>query len=73
MENTYSVVHFINENSVEAVPKIWINDEKSQCAWPKSCTKPSRLIEKRVLPNDKEFIYFKVRVLSQGIGKYYFK
>ncbi|KAL5238410.1 hypothetical protein ACI65C_005820 [Semiaphis heraclei] len=66
MENTYSVVHFLGENTVEAVPKIWV--KQNRCAWPKSCTKPSRLIEKRIIPNDKEFTYFKIRELSQGIG-----
>lgn len=71
--NTYSIVHFIDEDTVEAIPSSWFNTKKNICAWPKSCTKPLRLIEKNVLPNNDDFTFFKARVLSHDIGINYSK
>lgn len=66
---TFSIVHFTVENSVEAVPKSWYNRKKGMCAWPKLNSNPTRLIEKQVVPNEKEFSFYKARVLSEGLGK----
>ena len=36
LETMYSIVHFINEGSVEVVPTIWLKTKngKSDCFWP---------------------------------------
>lgn len=66
---TYSVVHFFEDESVEAVPHIWVR--KDHCAWPiNTCkTLTSKYIACKHQPNDKEFAYFKARVLCKGLCK----
>jgi len=61
--NTYRVVHFLEENTVEAVLSTWFSSNKNACTWPKNCTNPLRLIGKNVKPNDDEFTFFKARML----------
>jgi len=31
----YSVVHFYDDNTVEAVPTFWFRKNNGTCAWPK--------------------------------------
>jgi len=66
--SNYSVVHFIKDNSVEAVPSIWVKD-KYNCAWPNNKLLTSKYITNRRIPNEVEFKYFKIRVLCKNIRK----
>lgn len=47
MNSTYSVVHFLDENSVEAVPSIWMKNNGT-CAWPNNHSTVFKYIEKNV-------------------------
>lgn len=64
----YSVVFFIKENTVDAVPSHWV--KKNLCAWPRKNIKKS--IKRKLQPNDVEFDYFPARVLKTHISNYYF-
>jgi len=44
----WNVVHFIQENSVEAVPSKWYNDKLKKCAWPKDKSKIKLLLKNNV-------------------------
>jgi len=70
MESFYSVVHFVNENTVEGVPSNWIKD--NTCAWPFNQKNTKKMIEQKYHPNNKEFTYFKIRMLCSGISKLYY-
>lgn len=67
MESLYSVVHFINENTVECVPSNWIKN--NTCAWPFNRRNASKMIEQKYQPNNKEFTFFKIRMLCSGISE----
>jgi len=66
---TYSIVDFFEDNSVEAVPTIWINKDEGTCAWSKQKSPISKLKGKKSTPNDIEYDYFKLRVVITNIGK----
>lgn len=66
----YSIVHFFDDNTVETVPGHWVNKKHGTCAWPKKNKTASRLIEKKSMPNEIEFVYLNSRELYKGIGKY---
>lgn len=66
---TYSIVHFLDDNTVETVPGHWIDVKHGTCAWPKKYKIASRLIEKKCIANEVEFNYLDCRVLHKGIGK----
>jgi hypothetical protein len=36
---TFSVVHFLSDNSVEVVPSTWVSGDQSNCFWPKKTPK----------------------------------
>lgn len=55
----WDVVNFLNDNTVEAVPSIWF--KKNKCAWPKDSKQTKKLIEKRQVPNENEFVYYPAR------------
>lgn len=63
--NTYSVVVFIDDNTIEAVPTSWIKNG-TMCSW--TITKKDsvlrKLIERKSLPNDVEFNQYKIKVLK---------
>lgn len=50
------VVNFIKDNSVEAVPNIWL--KQNVCAWPKDLKSVKKYIETCVKPNKHDFIFF---------------
>lgn len=64
--NTYSIVEFIDDNTIEAVPTVWVNAKKRKCAWP--TTKNSSLIKKLIefnsIPNSTDFKYYVAKVLK---------
>jgi hypothetical protein len=64
---TYSVVHFFEDESVEAVPHIWV--KKDYCAWPINKTQISKYIASKLQPNAKEFANLKARVLCKKLCK----
>lgn len=66
--STYSVVHFFNDNSVEAVPSYWIKE--NFCAWPKNKKCVSKYIQNKHKPNNIDFTHFKARELLKGISKF---
>lgn len=63
----WSIVHFVTENTVEAVPGHW--EVKGKCAWPKKKALAQKLIERRTKPNEIDFNFFNVRVLCHTKGK----
>lgn len=69
--NTWIVVYFYKDNSVEAVPNIWF--KKNICAWPKDTKLINKSIETRVKPNKKDFTFFSARKLgNKDYGMDYF-
>lgn len=60
----WSVVHFKNDNSVNAVPSTWV--KRDMCAWPKRDVK--RFLERRIIPNDFDFDFYPARLLKKDIG-----
>lgn len=64
----YTVVFFKNEDTVDAVPSNWV--QNNLCAWPKKNIKKS--IKYKLQPNDIEYDYFPVRVLKKNIGNLFF-
>lgn len=63
------VVHFFDDESVEAVPDTWL--KKKTCAWPNDRKHSKRYIEKRVIPNQLEFSWLPARKLGNAYSKYY--
>jgi len=70
MESLYSVVHFINENTVEGVPSNWIKD--NTCAWLCNQKNAKKMIEQKYQPNNKEFTFFLIRMLCSDISELYY-
>lgn len=65
----WEVVHFILEDSVEAVSHTWI--KKSKCAWPKNAWLAKIFIENHFKPNATEFYYCPTRKLGKkSYGKF---
>lgn len=58
----WEVVFFYNDNSIEAVPDIWV--KKDQSAWSKSFKNVKSLIKNRCKPNTTDFNYYPVRKLG---------
>jgi len=69
MESLYSVVNFLNNNTVEGVPSNWIKD--NTYAWPFNQKNSKQMIEQKYQTNNKEFTFFKIRMLSSGISELY--
>lgn len=65
--DTYSIVHFFDDETVEAIPSIWMKGK--YCAWPKNKLFVKKFIEKKIVVNENEFKYLRARVLSKGISK----
>jgi len=68
--STYSVVNFIDDNTVEGVPMSWVNKENRTCAWPSNHNNARKMIEQRYEPNNREFKYHKMRVLGSNISEF---
>ncbi|CAH1732122.1 unnamed protein product [Aphis gossypii] len=65
MDTSYSIVHFFDDETVEAIPSFWMKGKF--CAWPKNNLFIKKFIEKKMGVNEKEFKLLKARVLSKGI------
>lgn len=66
----WAIVHFIKDNSVEAVPSTWYNDGTYTSAWPNKSINAVRTIQKRTLPNKLEFEWFNARKFGSMSGNY---
>jgi len=66
------VAHFMDEDSVEAVPDTWHRKYDETCAWPLNKHSIKRYIEKRVYPNDLEFQWLPARTLGRNYCKSYY-
>lgn len=64
----WSIVHFLDENTVETVPSKWFS--KNKCAWPNN--KSKRHIADQSDPIPECFKWYKARALLTDIGKYLF-
>ena len=64
----YSVVCFIKENTVDAVPSHWMKN--NLCAWPKKHIR--KCIEHKLQPNNEDYDYFPTRIMKSHISNYYF-
>jgi len=65
---TYSVVHFIGDDSVEPVPSSWFTKNKT-CAWPKNKALIKKYRYLKTIPNEIEFVYHEARILKTNISK----
>lgn len=70
MTYKWIIVHFCEDNSVEAVPDIWFIN--NICAWPIELKYTNKYIETRIKPNKKEFIFLSARTLGKVYGWYTF-
>lgn len=63
----WSVILFVKDNSVEAVPSHWYIN--GQCFWPKKSVNCKKLLERRSMPNPVEYNLFAARSLCTNISK----
>jgi len=63
------VVHFLNEDAVEAVPETWYRRTEKTCAWPLLSKKSKKYIEKKDYPNEKNYQWLPARILGRKYGK----
>lgn len=63
------VVHFLNEDSVEAVPETWYKKKEKTCAWPLSSKKTKKCIEKKDYPDNINYHWLPARMLGRKYGK----
>lgn len=66
----YSIVLFVNENSVSLVPTKWILKDRKICKWPPV---PAQSLIKKNSDSKPEWTSVAVQVLKTGIGKFSFK
>lgn len=68
----YAVVEFLEEDTVEAVPQTWLND--NMCYWPPISTKSSEI--KKMIKGAKvpglNWRMFNVTIVKENIGKILF-
>lgn len=62
----WSIVHFLDDNSVQAVPSFWV--VKDKCAWPKNNYNLGKIRYNRIKPNEIDFNYYRARVFSKKIS-----
>lgn len=63
----WSIVEFVDDKTVEAVPNYWFKNQK--CAWPKKNIK--KMIQTRVYPNVLDFNFYAARKIGKDIGMHY--
>ncbi|XP_022162403.1 uncharacterized protein LOC111028168 [Myzus persicae] len=62
------VVHFLNEDTVEAVPETWYRKKDKTCAWPIVSKKSKKCIEKKDYPDEKNYQWLPARMLGRKYG-----
>lgn len=65
----WTVVHFLNDNSVEPVPSHWVSQDKKSCFWPNNSGIANKLRLNRSKPNSFDFTSYECRILSKNNGK----
>lgn len=60
----WSVINFIDDNTVEVVPSFWVN--KTSCAWPKRNAK--KFIKDAIAPNEFDFDYLPAKRMCHDLG-----
>lgn len=65
------VIHFLNEDTVEAVPETWFRRKEKMCAWPRISKKSKVYIEKKYYPDEINYEWFPARILGRKYGSYY--
>lgn len=65
---TWSIVHFVVDDTVEVVPSQWIK-RNGYCAWPKNLkmNDVKKLVKNKVRPNKFDFNLFKARCLAGAL------
>lgn len=58
------IVVCFEDNTIAAVPQFWF--ERGTCAWPKKS--PKKFIERRIKPNELDFIYLKSKIIKNNIS-----
>lgn len=68
------VVHFLNEDTVEAVPDTWYRKRDKLCAWPLISKNSKKCIENKDYPNEENYRWLPAKILGRQYGnyKYYF-
>jgi len=71
--NKFCIVHFTDEDKVEAVPAIWLNKEKTFCTWPNYPTWSAKFRQAFELEESpkRDWAEYPVRVM-QYYGKLFF-
>ncbi|XP_060846037.1 uncharacterized protein LOC132925683 [Rhopalosiphum padi] len=62
----WSVINFINDNTVEVVPSFWVH--KTNCAWPKK--NAAHFIKRRIPPNKFDFNYLPAKKMCNDLDDY---
>lgn len=63
---TYSVVEFVDENSVEIIPSSWISPNKKTALWPKDVTPSMLKIHLKCRSDPKpDWTRIDIRILAQ--------
>ncbi|KAL4126232.1 hypothetical protein QTP88_010458 [Uroleucon formosanum] len=66
---TYSLVHFIGDDSVEPVLSTWFIKNRT-CAWPKNRALIKKFRQLKTIPNEIEFDYHEARILKTNIRSF---
>jgi len=67
------VVHFVNDNAVEAVPETWYKKINKTCAWPIVSKNSIKHIVKQDYPDENNYKWYPARVLGRKYGIYIFE
>jgi len=67
------VVHFVNDNAVEAVPETWYKKKNKTCAWPIISKNSKKHIVKQDYPDENNYKWYPARVLGRKYGIYIFE
>lgn len=62
------VVHFLNEDTVEAVPETWYKKKEKTCAWP-LLSKINKKMQKKDYPDNINYHWLPASVLGRKYGK----
>lgn len=64
----WSVVCFLNDNTIGTVPDFWCKN--GICSYPNKPSTVRKFIQRRMYPNELEFSKFKVELLYENVGLY---
>lgn len=64
------VVHFVDDNAVEAVPETWYKNKNKTCAWPIISKNSKKHIVKQDYPDENNYMWYPARVLGRKYGIY---